>query len=88
MFHECVLTTVSSRFTVPFIITRFLAYVKIMGKFPTTITGFTMFLGVSDAWFIKLVAYSDRCRDDNLRQCFNYIYDDFACDGAGLKCTK
>ena len=59
-----------------------------MRKFPTTIAGFTMFLGVSDAWFINPVAYSDRCRVDDLGQCFKYIYDGFACDGAGLECTE
>ena len=77
-----------SRFTVSYIITRLLAYAEIMKKFATTIAGFTIFLGVSDAWFINPVAYSNRYRGDNLGQCFIYIHDGFACDGAGLECTK
>ena len=78
----------SPRFTVPFIITRLLACAKIVRIFFTTIAGFTMFLGVSDVWFINPVAYSNRCRVDYFRQCFKYIYNGFACDGGGFECTK
>ena len=88
MSHEGVLTTVSSRFIVPFIIVRLLACVKSMRNFPDTIAGFTIFLGALDAWFINSVAYSNRCRVDYFRQCFKYIYNGFACDGGGLECTK
>ena len=77
-----------SRFTVLFIIARLLACAKILRKFPTTIAGFTMFLGVSDAWFINPVAYSDRCRGDDLGQCFKYTYDGLTCDDTSPKCTK
>ena len=50
--------TMSSRFTVLFIITRLLAWAKIMKKIATTIAGFTLFLGVSDVWFINPVGYA------------------------------
>ena len=59
-----------------------------MRKFPTTIAGFTLFLGVLDAWFINLVGYSDRCIGDDLGQCFKYIHNDLTCDGTGLERTK
>ena len=78
----------SSRFTVPFNITRLLACAKILRKFATTIAGFTIFLGVLDVWFINPVAYNNRCRGDDLEQYLKYIHDSFACDGAGLECTK
>ena len=59
-----------------------------MRQLPTIIAGFTIFFGLSDAWFINPVVYGDRCRGDDLRQCLKYIYNGFACDGAGLECTK
>ena len=88
VFHECVLMTMPSRFTVPFITTGLLACAKIMRNFSTTIAGCTMFLGVLDEWFINPVAYSGRCRGDNLRQYFIYIYKSFACDGTSLESTN
>ena len=62
-FHEYVSSTVSSSFTVTFVVTRFLAFAKLVRKFPTTITTITcfmMFLGVPGPRFIKPFVYCDR----------------------------
>ena len=85
MSHECVLTTTISRFTVPLIIPRIFACIKILGEFLTTMTGFVPLLGVVEAWFVDLVGYNVRCRGDCLEHCFKYIYDGFPCNSTGLK---
>ena len=71
VFHKCVPTTMPSRFTVSFIIARLLACAKILRKFPTTIAGFTLFLGVLYTWFINPAGYNVRCKGDDLEQVSN-----------------
>ena len=44
MFHECVLSTISSRFTVALVIQHIFACTKILREFSTTMTGFASFL--------------------------------------------
>ena len=88
MFHGCVSTTMSSRFAVPLIIPRIFACVKNLGGYPTRMTGFALFLGVAEAWFVDLVKYNVRYRGVCLDHCFKCIYNCFPCNSTGLKCKK
>ena len=88
MFHECVMTTMSSRFLVPLFLPQMIACTKDLGEFLVTMTGFASFLGVAEAWFIDPVGCNVKCRGDHLEHCFKCIYDEFPCNSTGLNCTK
>ena len=88
MLHECMSSTMSSRFTLALIVPRVFVCTKISRKFPNTMTCLASFFDITKAWFIYPVGYNVRCRGDCLGYGFVYVDDSASCNTISFKCTK
>ena len=71
VFHECVLSSMSSGFTVALVIQQIFACTKIVRILSSHMATFTSFVGTPNTWLVEPVGYGVRCRDN----CLNFLID-------------
>ena len=87
-FHESMLLSMSSGFTVALVIPCMFACMEIVRVFSSPMTSFASFVGIPNTWFIDPVGYSVRCRGDRLGYGVVDMDDGLPCNSTSLKCTK